>query len=45
MLTAALLKPNNVKIIAELGVVRNSIGADAYVSGRNLFVDTYILNR
>lgn len=32
LLTAALLKPKNVKIVAELGAVRNSIGADAYVS-------------
>lgn len=33
LLTAALLKPKNIKIIAELGVVRNSVGADSFVSG------------
>ncbi|MBC3765420.1 M17 family metallopeptidase [Neptunicella marina] len=30
--TAALLAPKGIKIIAELGVVRNSIGADAFVA-------------
>ena len=32
LLTAAKLKLKGVKLVAELGVVRNSIGADAYVA-------------
>eukprot|EP01127_Copromyxa_protea_P012633 TRINITY_DN3311_c0_g1_i1.p1 TRINITY_DN3311_c0_g1~~TRINITY_DN3311_c0_g1_i1.p1 ORF type:complete len:512 (+),score=136.11 TRINITY_DN3311_c0_g1_i1:3-1538(+) len=32
VLTTALLKTKNVKVIAELGVVRNSVGADSFVS-------------
>lgn len=32
MLAASRLKPKNVKIVAKLAMVRNSIGADAYVA-------------
>jgi len=32
LLTVALLKPPNVRVIAELGVVRNSVGSEAFVS-------------
>ena len=28
----AALKPNNVRVVAELGIVRNSVGAECYVS-------------
>jgi len=32
LLTASLLKPKTVHVIAELGVVRNSVGSDSYVA-------------
>ena len=32
MKTVAMLKPKGIKVVAELGLVRNSIGSDAFVS-------------
>jgi len=32
LLTTSILSPRNIKVVAELGMVRNSIGSNAYVS-------------